>query len=75
MPKSKKGHRLLGEIGVDLGYLNERAVLKAVRRQERLAEKDRLLIGQILLQSGDLTELELDRILNYQRSEKNDNWD
>ncbi len=69
---------MFGEIGVDLGYFNERAVLKAVRRQERLAEKDRLLIGQILLQSGDLTELELDRILNYQQSRKFENgndWD
>ncbi len=62
--------RRLGEIAVSLGTVNEDAVMRAVRRQEAMGEQNRKLIGQILLDSGDLGEWELQRILHQQELDR-----
>ena len=40
--------------------------MRAVRQQEAMGEQNQKLIGQILLDSGDLGEWELQRILHRQ---------
>jgi hypothetical protein len=62
--------RRLGEIAVSLGTVKEDAVMRAVRRQEAMGEQNRRLIGQILLDSGDLGEWELQRILHQQELDR-----
>jgi len=64
----------LGEIGMEMGYLNESAVLRAVRRQEEMADRDRSLIGQILLEAGDIGEVELQRMLQRQSRTEEEDW-
>lgn len=64
----------LGEIGIEMGYLNENAVLRAVRWQEEMADRDRRLIGQILLEAGDIGEVELQRMLQRQALSEEDDW-
>jgi hypothetical protein len=49
-------------------------VLRAVRRQEEMADRDRNLIGQILLEAGDIGEIELQRMLQRQILSEEDNW-
>jgi hypothetical protein len=61
--------RRFGEIAVSLGYLSEDSLMRAVRWQEEMGEQDRKLIGQILLDSGDLGEWELQKILHQQESD------
>ncbi|MCX5973112.1 MAG: hypothetical protein NTU59_00200 [Coprothermobacterota bacterium] len=67
-------HKRLGEIGMEMGYLNENAVLRAVRRQEEMADRDRSLIGQILLEAGDIGEIELQRMLQRQSRSDEEDW-
>jgi hypothetical protein len=62
--------RRFGEIAVSLGTVKEDAVMRAVRRQEAMGEQNRRLIGQILLDSGDLGEWELQRILHQQELDR-----
>jgi hypothetical protein len=62
--------RRFGEIAVSLGYLSEDALMRAVRRQEAMGEQNRRLIGQILLDSGDLGEWELQKILHRQELDR-----
>ncbi len=64
----------LGEIGIEMGYLKESAVLRAVRRQEEMADRDRSLIGQILLEAGDIGEVELQRMLQRQSLSEEEDW-
>jgi len=64
----------LGEIGMEMGYLVGSAVLRAVRRQEEMADRDRSLIGQILLEAGDIGEIELQRMLQRQILSEEDDW-
>lgn len=58
--------RRFGEIAASLGYISEDALMRAVRQQEAMGEQNQKLIGQILLDSGDLGEWELQRILHRQ---------
>lgn len=44
--------------------------MRAVRRQEAMGEQNRRLIGQILLDSGDLGEWELQKILHRQELDR-----
>jgi hypothetical protein len=62
--------RRFGEIAISLGYIHEDTLIRAVRRQEAMGEQDRRLIGQILLDSGDLGEWELQRILYQQELDR-----
>ncbi|MCR4427873.1 MAG: hypothetical protein NUV68_00805 [Caldiserica bacterium] len=59
--------KLFGELGIELGYLDVEKVLRAVRKQEQMAERERELIGKILRDSGDLSEVMIQEILSRQR--------
>jgi|GEM_PF-1336231 len=62
--------KLFGEVGIEMGYLDVDKVLRAVRRQERMADKERELIGKILMESGDLSEAMIHEILSRQKEQE-----
>ena len=68
--QQKSRRRSLGEIGIELGFLNEESLQRAISRQQVMEGVGRKRLGEILLEEGDLAEVELRKILQRQEAEK-----
>jgi len=66
----KNRRRSLGEIGIELGFLNEESLQRAISRQQAMESAGHKRLGEILLEEGDLAEVELRKILQRQEDEK-----
>jgi FlaA1/EpsC-like NDP-sugar epimerase len=66
----KSRRRSLGEIGIELGFINEESLQRAISRQQAMEGTGRKRLGEILLEEGDLAEVELRKILQRQEDEK-----
>jgi lipopolysaccharide/colanic/teichoic acid biosynthesis glycosyltransferase len=61
------GRTRFGEIAIGLGYLTQDSIQQALEKQKASANTTSRPIGQILLETGDLRELELVQVLTYQQ--------
>ena len=61
----KNHHKRFGTIAVDKGYIDEDQLIKAleIQAKENVMEGKHRLLGQIFVEEGLLTELQVDEIL------------
>ena len=61
----KNHHKRFGTIAVDKGYIDEDQLIKAleIQAKENVMEGKHRLLGQIFVEEGLLTEVQVDEIL------------